>query len=239
MKKWLIASLLLNVLLISSWLYIRYTWFPAVMERGRVGVSDSRIGQFEMSREIGGARGVVFFGDSITQGGLWSELFPDQRALNRGIGGDTTTHLLERVDQIYDLEPDKLFLMIGINDLNTDMPRAETFANLDRLFDGFDARIPGTRIYVQSVLPINDDWVNALDPADIDAINEKLIAEAGARGYEFVDLRSVFTDATGKLDRSLSYDGIHLGGAGYGRWREQIAPFVADRTARAEGEQAG
>lgn len=59
MKKWLIASLLLNVLLISSWFYIRYSWFPELMERGRQGMSGALTGQFEASRELNGTGGFV------------------------------------------------------------------------------------------------------------------------------------------------------------------------------------
>ena len=64
---------------------------------------------------------VVFLGDSITEGGAWDELFPGVPVRNRGIGGDTTSGVLDRLDQITRGRPAKVFLKIGTNaDRRTD-----------------------------------------------------------------------------------------------------------------------
>jgi lysophospholipase L1-like esterase len=222
-KKLLVASLALNLLLVAGIVVafaLEHT--PKTFARRN---AERRVSQFELlAREEGG---IVFLGDSITQGGLWSELFDAPGVRNRGIGGDTTRDLLERAAQIHSLRPSKLFLMIGINDLNTGMDRDDTFANLDALFDGFDRELPKTKVYVQSVLPVNDSWWVPIDPADIDAINDELRTESDARGYTFVDLRPHLSDASGLLDPAYTNDGIHLTGAGYEVWRQQIAALVA------------
>lgn len=222
MKKLLVASLALNVLLVGGiGVSIVLDQMPKTFVRRN---AERRVGQFALFAEERG--GVVFLGDSITQGGLWSELFDAPGIRNRGIGGDTTRDLLERANQIHSLRPDKLFLMIGINDLNTQMDREDTFANLEALFDGFDREIPATEIYLQSVLPVNESWWVPIEPADVDAINEKLLAESDARGYSFVDLRPHLSDADGLLDPAYTNDGIHLTGAGYEVWRGQIERLV-------------
>lgn len=225
MKKWLGASLLLNVALIAAGL-----WGSLViseMVTSRIGENAQRLQtQFDALSPPPGT--IVFVGDSITQGGRWAELFGNPSIVNRGIGGNTTTDLLGRIDTIHALDPRTLFLMIGINDLNVGLTRAETFANLGRLFDGFDRNLPDTEIYVQSVLPVNDQWWKEIDPADIEAINERLAAESTARGYRFVDLRPAFVDADGKLRPDLSNDGIHLLGAGYLAWREEFRRLGID-----------
>ena len=59
----------------------------------------------------------LFLGDSLTEYGNWRELFPGLDIKNRGIAGDTTDGVLHRLDGITALSPDKIFLMIGINDL--------------------------------------------------------------------------------------------------------------------------
>ena len=56
---------------------------------------------------------LVFLGDSITDDGNWDKLFPNLSAENRGIGGDSTLGLLNRLDQIIALQPSQIFLMIG------------------------------------------------------------------------------------------------------------------------------
>lgn len=222
MKKLLVASLVLNVvlvLMIAVTVLLERT--PKTFARRN---AERRVGQFALFAEERG--GIVFLGDSITQGGLWAELFEGPQTRNRGIGGDTTRDLLGRAAQVHALQPSKLFLMIGINDLNTGIDRAETFANLDELFDGFDRELPKTGIYVQSVLPVNESWWVPIDAADIDAINEKLRGEAEARRYTFVDLRPHFADEAGLLDPAYTNDGIHLTGAGYEVWRARIEGLV-------------
>jgi hypothetical protein len=60
---------------------------------------------------------IIFLGDSLSDSCEWSELFPNQRIKNRGIAGDTTNGILNRIDEVIASKPQKLFLLIGINDL--------------------------------------------------------------------------------------------------------------------------
>lgn len=60
---------------------------------------------------------IIFLGNSITDGCNWSELLDEPRAKNRGISGDRTEGILDRLDEVLDSKPIKVFLMIGINDL--------------------------------------------------------------------------------------------------------------------------
>ncbi|MDR7869043.1 MAG: GDSL-type esterase/lipase family protein [Sporomusaceae bacterium] len=102
------------------------------------------------------ARPVVFLGDSITYGGDWEDLFPATLVENRGIGGDTTLGLLNRLDQVIALKPSQIFLMIGMNDLCYNRPIPEVIANYRRILGRFREELPDTKVYVQSVLPFND-----------------------------------------------------------------------------------
>jgi len=158
-RKLLVASLLLNVVLavtivVGAWIIgafaESFTRIPA--ERWRT--------QFDLLTDTRG--GVVFVGDSITEGGHWFELFGSASVRNRGSGGDTTQELLARIEQFCTLRPAKIFLMIGVNDLNSGVARETTLANCRALFDGFAARLPCTGIYVQSVLPVNDSWIGSI-----------------------------------------------------------------------------
>ena len=200
MKRALIGlSLALNVIFIGGaialWSSIDY------FVDGFIGSNRERLQtQFELFTEQP-AR-VVFLGDSITQGGRWAELFPGAGAVNRGIGGDTTQNVLDRLEQIYPLAPEKLFIMIGINDLNRGLGPDVAIANYTLLFDNIDKRLPETLVFVQSVLPVNDSWPST-DNTHVPTLNAALAAEARNRGYTFIDLTSAFSAGDGQLRRRV------------------------------------
>jgi lysophospholipase L1-like esterase len=168
---------------------------------------------------------VVFVGDSLTFGGNWHEWFPDVDIVNRGIGGDTTQMLIDRFEQVIKLKPTKIFLMIGVNDLNKRLGTTVATSNYEKLFNLIDTQLPDTIVYVQSVLPVNNDWL-FIGNADIGILNVALKKNAEARGYVYIDLNSKFSDSDGLLFNKLSNDGIHLLGEGYSLWRKQIEDYV-------------
>lgn len=169
---------------------------------------------------------IVFLGDSLTEAGLWHELFPDSGVVNRGIDGDTTADVLERVDQVFNLKPQKLFLMIGINDLNKKLGVKTAKSNYKKLFDLIDHNLPESEIYIQSVLPVNKDWPYTSN-VDIPSLNVELTDQSKERGYTYIDLYSAFSDSAGQLKRGLSNDGLHLLGTGYALWHREIKNFLS------------
>jgi lysophospholipase L1-like esterase len=187
------------------------------------GMTERRLSQFEVLSTNPVA--VVFVGDSITEGGLWSEWLPDVDVINRGISGNTTQDILDRMHQIVSVKPDKLFVMIGVNDLNKRLGVAVALRNYTTLFDLIDAQLPQTEVYIQSVLPVNAVWP-LIDNTHIPTLNAALVQHADERGYRYIDLHSVFSDAEGALKPDLSNDGIHLLAPGYRLWRSQILEFL-------------
>ena len=231
----LVGSLVLNVLLLGGAVAV-LVHLPEISDYFVAQAAARRATQFAVlsPQEAGGGAAVaarsgpiVFLGDSITEGGIWSELFPGAPVRNRGIGGDTTRRLLARLDDIHRLAPRRIFLMIGVNDLNAGLPLAETEANLRSLLDDLARNLPWTEVVVQSVLPVDDRWRGRADNAGILAINQILKREAASRGLRYVDLQPLFRGPDGQLRRELSNDGIHLLGPGYEIWRQAIAPLVA------------
>lgn len=61
---------------------------------------------------------IIFLGNSITNGGEWAELLGNPHVKNRGISGDRTDGVLDRLHVITKGKPAKIFLLIGINDLS-------------------------------------------------------------------------------------------------------------------------
>jgi lysophospholipase L1-like esterase len=178
--------------------------------------------QFEVLSPSGG---ILFVGDSITEGGMWAELFDRPDVWNRGIGGDTTAGVLSRMDTLAAIAPKQVFLMIGVNDLNQGVPRGETLDNYEAILDAFGERMPGAEIVVQSVLPVSPAWPWASNE-DIHALNEAIRGFSADRGLRYVDLHPLVADAEGWLQADLTNDGIHLLGAAYARWRDHLAPML-------------
>lgn len=170
---------------------------------------------------------ILFFGDSITAAGPWSQLLNNPAILNWGIDGDTTRNLLSRVDQLFPLNLSKLFLMIGINDLYQRVPVSIIESNLLQLFALFDKKLPNTRIYIQSTLPVDMRMLGrAVNNEDVRALNEWLKHEATQRGYAYIDLVPHFSDGNGSLLAEFTRDGVHLLPSAYKVWASAIEDDV-------------
>lgn len=98
---------------------------------------------------------IVFLGNSITEQGWWSLLLKRGDVENRGIGGDNTFGMIDRLPDILKSKPRKIFLMAGINDLTGGQPVDTIVMNITRMADMVHEAVPGCRLYIQSVLPVN------------------------------------------------------------------------------------
>lgn len=103
------------------------------------------------------ANDIVFLGNSINDGGEWSELFPDTRLKNRGISGDVTTGVPHRLPNIVESNPSGIFLLIGINDLARGVPPYTVLAHIRLIVSLIHSGSPGTQVYVQSLFPVNPE----------------------------------------------------------------------------------
>lgn len=101
---------------------------------------------------------VVLLGDSITNGCEWFELFGNRRVKNRGINGDTSVGVYDRLPSTLAGQPAKVFLMIGTNDLANGAPVDSVARMMERIIARTKELSPRTKLYVQSLLPVNDAW---------------------------------------------------------------------------------
>jgi len=180
----------------------------------------SRVAKFDAEPVVTGR--VIFFGNSITQGGDWGKLTGDGTVINRGIGADLTLSLLGRVADVIRRRPSKLFILIGINDISKDIPDAVIAPEYRALIDSVRTQSPATKIFVQSILPLNPTvrgFPQHYDKQDhVVAVNRLLARTAKETGATYVDLWPVVIDAHGRLDARLTGDGLHLNQQGYERW---------------------
>lgn len=171
---------------------------------------------------------IIFLGDSITAGADWARFFPKLHVKNRGISGDTTLDILRRLHELYALDASKLFLLVGINDLNANTGLENIVERYRIILQRLTQNLPKTEIYVQSVLPVRNRWFPYQNQS-IQTLNEHLRRLAREFDLKYVDLYPAFIDSDGQLEQALSDDGLHLLPAGYQRWVKRIRPLAEQK----------
>ena len=163
---------------------------------------------------------IVFIGNSITeQGGNWGDKVNKGNAKNRGIAGDTAEGILARLNEITFYKPEKLFLLIGINNLFHDPNSVDkVYENIIKIVTEINSKSPKTKIFVQSVLPTTTD--NLI--TKIEELNKLLENASNANAYTYVNLHHRFVTLDKKMNLKYSTDGVHLNNAGYEIWSEII-----------------
>lgn len=167
---------------------------------------------------------IVWIGDSITDGAEWSELFKGKKTANRGISSDITYGVLNRIYNIKKLKPQKAFVMIGINDIARNIPDSLIINNYNRIIDSFLIYMPNTKLYMQSLLPTNNNFTNFKNHQNktnhIININKALQEICLKKNITFINLYDDFLDIDGKLNVLYTNDGLHLTGEGYKLWKK-------------------
>ena len=209
---------------------------------------------------------LVFLGDSITD--FWQlgenpwvrgqqfghdswrpafvEGLPENRALNMGISGDRTEHVLYRIQpkseggmgqlDAPELDPEFIVLMIGVNNTwaQEDPVVESVFAGIVSVLDAVHARKPKARIILQSLLPTNDAARNRDVVVPVNARIKNLAARQPHAGYTvFLDLYPLFTDPAGNQKAAFFVtDGVHPNDAGYRAWSTRLLPFLKQQRDR-------
>lgn len=166
---------------------------------------------------------IVMLGNSITEGGNWEKLLKDSTVINRGISGDVTFGVINRLDDVVKRQPSKVFLLIGINDLSRNTPDEVILENLFFIVSKIRSGSPKTEIFIQSILPTNESFKNFMPnfkgkASSILTINTQLQRYADKMKFMYIDLYSKFLDANGLMDAKYASDGLHLNELGYQHW---------------------
>ena len=177
------------------------------------------------------SKDIVFLGNSITNGGEWSELFDNKRVKNRGISGDICMGVYDRLDAILKGKPAKIFLLIGINDVSRGTSADTIVSRIAMIADKIKRESPKTKLYLQSVLPVTDHYKLFNGHTSrwqvVKDINQGLYNLAKREQLTYVDLYSHFVDpSTGKMNIEYTNDGLHLLGKGYMKWVEIVKPYI-------------
>ncbi len=167
----------------------------------------------------------VFFGNSITKGGDFKLFFPDINILNLGYPGDNIIGMRNRVFMLKTIQPDKIFIMAGINDLFT-IDIDEYKNRYQALIDDIQKNCPDANIYIQSLLPCNHYIIEAIPNETIIKANNIAYKLAVQNNCTFINLYNLYCDENGELRKELTTDGLHLTPTAYNIWAEQIRAYI-------------
>ncbi len=177
-----------------------------------------------------GKKDIVMLGNSLTDGCEFNELLGNRHIKNRGIVGDIIQGLIDRIGPIIKGQPKKLFIMSGVNDISHDVSADSIARAMEKLIVMVKQGSPRTKIYLQSLLPFNNDvreWklLKGREHVVVEA-NALLEQVARRQGVTWINLYPLFVDDQGRLRADLTNDGLHLVGKGYLIWRDAIKPYI-------------
>ena len=172
---------------------------------------------------------VVFLGDSITQGwGTLAKDFPDLKVANRGISGDLTRGVWYRLQEdVLDLDPRAVVLLIGTNDLEDGGEPEVIVANVKAILEACRRHNTKMPVIVCQVMP--SDASKHRPAEQIRRINELLAAAVKDQPQvRLCDSWTIFADAHGNAKPEEFPDLLHPNAAGYAKWAAALRPLLAN-----------
>ena len=183
---------------------------------------------------------VVFMGNSITQN--WAKFNPDfftnNNFVGRGIGGQTTSHMLVRFRRdVIELNPRAVVIMAGINDIarNNGIITHENILNNIKSMCEL-AKLHKIKVILCSVTPaVRFRWRPNVDfsPADeIIRLNAMIKEYANKHKIPYVDYHSALVDERKGLNRKYHKDEVHPFSICYAEVMEPMILKVINKTLR-------
>jgi len=177
---------------------------------------------------------LIFIGDSITHGWegsgkeVWNKFYAKRNAVNLGIGGDQTSHVLWRLDHgnIDGISPKLAVIMIGTNNAGTGQQPEQIVAGIKAIVERLRTKLPETKILLLAIFPRGADNNDPL--RQINEKTNKIISNlADGQNVFYIDIGPKFLAADGTLGKDIMPDLLHPNGKGYEIWAEAIEPTVA------------
>ena len=185
---------------------------------------------------------ILFAGSSLM------EMFPVERLLkeagydgivyNRGIGGYTCKDLLKTLDVcVLDLEPRRMFINIGTNDLtNPDLSMDEIMEQYDEIICRVKKCLPQIEIYMMAYYPVNyEAAAEEMKPALKIRTNEKILLAnkrveklAEKHHLRYIDVNKNLKDENGRLKAEFTLEGMHINEDGYRAIVPDLLPYVRE-----------
>ncbi len=177
---------------------------------------------------------LLMIGDSITHGWegagreVWQKYYGDRNAVNLGIGGDRTQHVLWRLENgnIENISPKLAVLMIGTNNSGSNTPE-EIAEGVDAIVQELRTELPKTKVLVLAIFPRGEDDKDAKRQVNMKA-NELIEKQVeNEEMVSFLDINSAFLKDDRTLPRDIMPDLLHPNKKGYEIWAEAMEPTIS------------
>ncbi|GAA3413179.1 GDSL-type esterase/lipase family protein [Paenibacillus hodogayensis] len=190
-------------------------------------------------------------GETVFVGSSLMEQFPivklmlkydkDYRVYNRGISNYVTADLLATMEEcVFELEPAKIFINIGTNDIASSTYRQEDLlANYDLILTRIKERLPQSKVFVMAYYPVNakadfpgidqtqkEQLFKTRTNQAIQDANQAIEQLAKKHKVEFIDVNQGLMDAEGNLKQEYSKDGLHMVEKGYNVVFENLKKYL-------------
>lgn len=181
-------------------------------------------------KKMNGVINLVFVGDSITDGwrgggkSVWQKNYAPYKALNLGISGDRTEHVLWRMKNgELDGYKARLFvIMIGTN--NGGDSAVDVAAGIEAIVAEIKAKQPQARILLLGIFPRSEKPDGARQKnEEVNAIIAKM---EDKKTLKYLDIGDKFLSADKTLGKDVMPDFLHPNLKGYEIWAKAINDSV-------------
>jgi lysophospholipase L1-like esterase len=178
-----------------------------------------------------GTTELIFIGDSITDQwsstgrGVWERYYAPRKAVNLGIGGDRTQHVLWRLEHgaTQGISPKVAVVMIGTNNLSTNSPD-EIAAGIKAVVGKLRERLPKTKVLLLGIFPRGPKPDEIRD--HIQAINEQIKSLDDGKFVKYLDISAAFLNPDGTISKEIMVDYLHPTAKGFRLWADAMEPTL-------------
>jgi lysophospholipase L1-like esterase len=175
---------------------------------------------------------LLMIGDSITHGwegagkDVWKKFYDPRNAVNLGIGGDQTQHVLWRLGNgnLEGIKPKLAVIMIGTNNAGGNKPE-EIADGIKAIVGRLQTKVPGIKVLVLGIFPRGADDKDRLRQVNMKT-NEIIAKLADDKAVFYLDIGEKFLQKDRTLTKEIMPDLLHLSPKGYTIWAESIEPTV-------------
>lgn len=174
---------------------------------------------------------IYFIGNSIIKPAKLDILLNNKYIVNKAISGMTTTDAVMMSNQLIPTKPQKVFIMLGINDIKTQTPINITIRNIGHFVYTIKRYSPSTKIYLLSVLPVNEN-INKYDIENnkIKQLNLIINDFCNRFNFKYIDLFNVLLDDNSNLDKKFTMDGLHINEPAYFELAKHLKTYIENKS---------
>ena len=187
---------------------------------------DFKVAQFESENPNLQNVDVAFIGDSLTEGYDLNKYYADKVVVNRGIGGDRTSGVIDRLKvSLYDINPKVIVLLIGGNNILAGHQTQDIVDDIETILSNIKQNLPQSEVVIQSLYPMG--LVFNVNNSTVKQLNVSIKTLAENFSCTYVDMFTPLVDSnTGDYKSEYTSDGLHLTESGYNKVTETLLPII-------------